>query len=249
MSDGDIFREVEEELRREQLKSLWDRFGGYVVGTAIAIVAIVGGSQWWAYWQAETAAEDGVQFTRAMELKAEGKAEEARKLLTRLQSEGTAGYADLARLALAADMARRGEKDEAVVGYDKLAHDSSVDLAFRHFARLQAAMLRFETATVDEIRERLAPLADAKNSWRFSAWELLGLAHFRADEMAEAERVLTKVLVAPDAPPNLKRRADQLLQLVAAARSRSQARDRQKSGGDKGSVKPDGKKAGTSETN
>ena len=38
---SDIFHEVDEEVRREQLKKLWDRYGNYVVAAAFLLVAAV----------------------------------------------------------------------------------------------------------------------------------------------------------------------------------------------------------------
>ena len=37
---SDIFREVDEDLRREQYKKLWERFGSYVIGLAVLIVVV-----------------------------------------------------------------------------------------------------------------------------------------------------------------------------------------------------------------
>ena len=38
---SDIFHEVDEEVRREQLKKLWDRYGIYLI--ALAVLVVVGG--------------------------------------------------------------------------------------------------------------------------------------------------------------------------------------------------------------
>ena len=66
MSDDDLFREVNEELRREQMKKLWDKIGPLVIGGAVAIVVIIGGSQWWAYEKNKTAVQNGVIFSKAL---------------------------------------------------------------------------------------------------------------------------------------------------------------------------------------
>ena len=48
---ADIFQEVDEEVRREQLKKLWDRYGLLVVILAILIVAGVGAWRFYQYWE------------------------------------------------------------------------------------------------------------------------------------------------------------------------------------------------------
>ena len=44
---SDIFQEVDEEVRREQLKKLWDRYGNFVV--AALILVVVGVAAWRGY--------------------------------------------------------------------------------------------------------------------------------------------------------------------------------------------------------
>ena len=40
---ADIFHEVDEEVRREQLKKLWERYSIHFIALAVLIVAAVGG--------------------------------------------------------------------------------------------------------------------------------------------------------------------------------------------------------------
>ena len=51
MSDTEFIRDVDEELRRDQMKSLWDRYGLYVIGAAVLIVALTAGYRGWDAWQ------------------------------------------------------------------------------------------------------------------------------------------------------------------------------------------------------
>ena len=43
MSDTQFIREIDEELRRERLMKLWERYGAYAVGAAVLIVAATAG--------------------------------------------------------------------------------------------------------------------------------------------------------------------------------------------------------------
>ena len=46
---SDIFREVDEDIRRDQIKKLWDRFGPYVLGLALLIVLGTAGYRGWGH--------------------------------------------------------------------------------------------------------------------------------------------------------------------------------------------------------
>src|SRR5262249_60535309 len=92
----DIFREVDEDLRREQLKKLWDRYGSYVLGVAILIVIATAGYRFWQYWQDSQAQASGDRFVAALKLADTGKHSDAISALTDLSRNGSGDYPVLA---------------------------------------------------------------------------------------------------------------------------------------------------------
>jgi len=64
---SELFDEVDEEVRREQLKKLWDKYSLYIIAVAILIVAAVGGWRGYQYLEAKKAAEAGAAFEKAVE--------------------------------------------------------------------------------------------------------------------------------------------------------------------------------------
>src|SRR5258705_11753760 len=98
LSVSDIFQEVDEEVRREQLKKLWDRYGTYFIALAVLVVVAVPAWRGYDYWQSKKAAEFGAPFNAAPLLAEQGKHDEAEKAFWRLGTEGTSGYRVLARM-------------------------------------------------------------------------------------------------------------------------------------------------------
>lgn len=213
MSDP-LFREVDEAIRQDQLKALWDRYGMFALAGAFLIVATVGGIKGWQYWQAQRAAEMGSRFEGAVALMEEGKTEEAELALREIADGGPAGYRTLARFRLAAAKIKSGAAGEAVNDYDALAADSSIGDSLQDLARIRAATLRMDEADVDEMKNRLGGLADGASPWRHSARELLGLTAFRAGDMTEAARQFTAAAADAAAPPRLRQRAEMMLALI-----------------------------------
>ena len=74
---ADIFHEVDEEVRRERLQKLWDRYSIYIIALAVLIVASIGAWRGYEYWQAKQAAAAGAQFETALNLSESGKHAEA----------------------------------------------------------------------------------------------------------------------------------------------------------------------------
>src|SRR5215212_5130904 len=92
---ADIFQEVDEEVRRERLKQLWERHSNLIVAIAVLIVVAVGGWRGYQWWEAKKAAEAGAVFESAARLAAEGKQLEAEEAFARIAAEGAGGYRTL----------------------------------------------------------------------------------------------------------------------------------------------------------
>ncbi len=215
MVDGDIFREVEEELKREQFSRLWDKYGYLVVGAAIAIIALVAGYKYWNYQQQQQAELYGSKFMQALELaETPDNRDKAGRELAEIANNGPRGYAMLAQMREAALKASGGKLAEAVAEYDKLAGSTATDPVFRDFARIQAAMLRVDKADEAEMQDRLGKLADGSSSWRHSARELLGLSAYRAGKLRVAENYYNQLLGDRTTPGGIRQRAEVMLALI-----------------------------------
>ncbi len=215
MAEPDTFmREVDEAVRQDQYKKLWDRYGVFALGAAALIVVGVAGYKGWSYWQEKRAQDAGAKFTQALLMEDGADAAKAREMLTALAESGPEGYRVLARFQLAAAEAKAGDIDKAVADYDALAIDPGVDPILQGHATLQAAALRLDKADYAEMERRLKGLVDSNSAWRFSARELLGLSAYRLNNVHEAERQFSALLGDQGTPPNLRERADMMLALI-----------------------------------
>ncbi len=209
-NDDPLFREVEEELRREQIEKLWEKYGLYLIGAAIAIVLAVGGVKWYQARQLAAAQAAGARYEEALRLFSEGKNEEALKAFESLASGGARGYAILSKLQLAAAKAKAGKTAEAVSEFESLGSGAS-DPLLGDFARLQAAALRLGEADFTEMQNRLKPLVAEGNPWRASARELLAAAAIKAGRTDEARALLEQVLADRTTPPGLAERVRNMM--------------------------------------
>lgn len=214
MSDESFIREVDEAVRHDQFKALWNKYGLLFVAGAVAIVAGVGGYKYWTFWTAERASTAGGRFVGAVTLLEDGKNTEAIEVFRSLAEDGPSGYRRLARFRLAALYAKDGRIADAIVIYDKLTSDSGIDKVQQGFAAIQAATLRLDDASFDEMKKRLEALAVTGNSWRHSARELLGLSAYRTGNRTVAERYFNVMLSDQQTPVNMSRRAEMILSLL-----------------------------------
>jgi hypothetical protein len=212
---SDIIREVDEELRREQLQKLWQRYGVYVIGAALVVVLGVAGWRGWEWYQSREAAKAGARFETALELAEGNKRGEADQILAALAREAPSGYALLARFRAAAELAEH-DKAAGAAAYDALANDTSIEPSLRDLAKVRAALALVDTASAAEIAGRLDPLIATNSPFRPSAREVLGLARFRTGEAEAARKLFTDILTDPETPPTMRSRAQLMLALLAS---------------------------------
>ena len=210
---SEIFDEVDEEVRRDQLKKLWDRYSLYIIAVAILIVAGVGGWRGYEYLEAKKAAEAGAAFDRAVELSEQNKHAEAEAAFADLAAKATSGYRMLARLRQAAEIANRDPQAAAKM-YDEIAADRSVGAPEQDLARIRAAQLLLESTTYQNMLQRLEPATAATSTFRHTARELLALSAWRANDGTAARQWLDLIANDGETPPSLRSRAEALLALL-----------------------------------
>ena len=213
---ADIFQEVDEEVRRERLIKLWERYGNVLIAACIVIVAAVGGWRGYEWWQNRKAAESGAAFESAVRLAETGKHQEAEAAFAKLAADGSAGYRPLARLREAAELAGT-DKAAAVKAYDEIAADRSAGPVIQDLAALRSGFLLVDTAPYSEIRQRLEPQTAADKPFRHSARELLALSAWKARDMGAARQWTDMIIGDPQTPPGARSRAEVLSELIAAS--------------------------------
>jgi hypothetical protein len=212
-----LAREIDEELRREQLLKLWEQYGTYLVAAVVLIIAGIGGYKYLEHRRVLAAEANGAKLVAATREAAQNKSAEARKALEEVAADGPANYAVLARLRLAAADRQAGKTAEAASVYEAIARQSGIDPLLADFAQLQAAVLRADDATWTEMQNRLTSLVADNNAWRFSARELLGLAAQKAGRLDEARNEYQRLLSDPGTPPSIAERARMMLAMLTEA--------------------------------
>jgi hypothetical protein len=213
---SDIFREIDEDIRREHYKRLWDRFGPYVIGLAVLIVAVTAGWRLWEYWQQRAAEATGDRFVAALALAEAGRNDQAVAALEQIAADGSGLYPVLADFRVASELAARGDNEGAVAAFDAIAAASRTPDLLRSIARLRAALILVDTASLADLEDRIGDLAATGAPWRHSAREILGLAAWRAGDLVTARNYYEQIASDQEKPADLQTRAQFMLALIRA---------------------------------
>lgn len=211
---SDIFREIDEELRRDNLLKLWRQYGRYVIAAVVAIVVIAGGIVAWRNHQLASRQAQSMRYSAAMSLLRQGKDSESAKIFESVAQEG-GGYGQLAAFE-AADLAlKSGDRKAAVADYDKLAASADIDPELRDAATLLSVMVGFADTDPQAVVDRLKPLTDSGNPWRATALELTAAARLKSDDKTGALDIYKKLADDLAVPEGVRGRAAEMAAVLA----------------------------------
>jgi hypothetical protein len=214
---SDIFREVDEEVRREKAIKLWERYQLPVIILAVLIVAASTGWRLYQNARVHEAEEAGARYEAAVQLIRDGKTAEADAAFAKIISESSSGYGLLARFKQANALAQTNGAG-AIKLYDGIAADQSVQPVLRDIAQVRAAILALDGADSAEAKRRLEPLTQTGNAFRHIAREFLALMALRDNDYETAGRWLDALVVDTQTPQTMRQRAEVLLGLVASGK-------------------------------
>ena len=213
----DVFREVDEDLRREQLKQIWKRYGTWIIAAAGLVVVIVAVFVLLESLRTSRENAEGDRYMEAVRLLQAGEPEAAGRIFDEIVADGLGGYPILARMVLGTAKADMGDVAGAVAEFDAVAANEDADPIIRDAARFHAAYAMIDTAPMTEIDLRLQPLLLSGSPFRYLAMELMVVAAIRLDDLATASNWLTILSMDPNIPETITQRL-QILSAIVASR-------------------------------
>ena len=212
VNSDEFIREVDEAVRQDQWLKLWRRYGSYIIAAALAVVIGSAAGVGWRSWQQHERLEEARRYADAQQLLRDGKPAEAAAAFAALAEDASSGYRVLAQLRAAEAQAEAGDRAAASAALDRLADDADAAPVYRSLGEL--------LATQQQLADAQAPAACSPgwsrstgidDPWRFSALELQALAQMQSGDTVAARQTLDDLLADPLTPPDLARRAAELL--------------------------------------
>jgi hypothetical protein len=215
--DDSFFREVNEELRSDQLRFVWKRYGKILIGAAAIIVLGTAGYRAYDYWDEHNASQSGDRFIAALQLASENKNDEALAALSAIEKDGTGSYPVLAKLRAASVQANKGDAAGAVAALTDISNDGKAPQAIRDLAKLRAAWLLIDTGTYEQVAAQAEGMTAQGQMLANSAREAMGLSAYKAGNMPQAKQWFKQIADDATAPRNVANRAQIMLDNIAAS--------------------------------
>lgn len=211
-----FFREVDEELRREELMTFWQRWGRWVIVGVLAAILAFGGYLFWQHRQSIAAGEQGETYASALDDLAANNMAAAEPKLAELADSSAPAIRAVSRFTEANLLLARDDLAGAAAKFAEVAADGSIDQVYRDLALIRQTSAEFDTMQPQAVVARLRGLASRDNAWFGSAGELVAAAHLRMNRPDLAGRVYKEIASTEDVPESIRQRAVQMASVLGA---------------------------------
>lgn len=215
LKDDSLMKEIAEDIKNEQLKALWDKFGLLIVlVVALSLTAAVSFETFKA-WNAKRDQELSNVYAVAVSMQSQGRLDESLKLLQNLSESNRGIYADIAKLQIANIYFEQGKNAEALEMLEKMLESGGVNEQMREIATIKLASYKLDSqAPSAEIVALLEPLTTSKSNWSNIAHEMLAMLAIRDGNIPQAKKEYEIIVNSPDGQDSLKTRAQDMLTIL-----------------------------------
>ncbi|EZP51509.1 MULTISPECIES: tetratricopeptide repeat protein [Sphingomonas] len=205
-----FLREVDDELRRDQLTSYWERYGRWTIAAIVVALAAFAGVLYWQHRQTEAAGVEGEQLQAAYDTLGAGQADKADTMLKPIAASPRPGYRALAQMTQADILLGKQQIKPAAAMFARIAADTSLAQPFRDLALIRQTSAEFDTLKPQVVIERLRPIAVPTNAYFGSAGEMLAIAYLDSGRKDLAGQLFSQLAQNDAVPDTIRQRAVQM---------------------------------------
>jgi hypothetical protein len=203
-------REVDENLRRDQMADMAKSYGKWIIAAVILFLAAVGGYLYRQHRQEAQAIAGSEELSVALDKIASGNVKGAQAEMVPLSDSSSDVIRASAILGRAAVALRQNDRKSAIELYKQVAADSSLPQAYRDLATVRGTMTEYDSLKPDEVIARLTPLAQPGNPFFGSAGEMTGMALLSRGDRNGAGQMFAKMAADKQVPESIRSRAVQI---------------------------------------
>lgn len=209
-SNDTFLREVDENLRRDQVQDFFKKNGKWIAAAVILLLAAAGG---WIYWQEKRnrdAAKQSEELHAVLSDVSSGRRQNIPQRIDALEESHSDAVRASAMLTDAALALEQNNRSAAIAKYREVVDDKGLPQVYRDVGTIRLTALEFDTLKPEQVIARLDPLAKAGNPWFGSAGEMTAMALLKQNKKAEAGRLFAAIAADTQVPETIRTRAVQV---------------------------------------
>jgi hypothetical protein len=204
---ADIFDEVSEELKQDQLKQIWNKYSKYIISVAFILFISVLGYFFYDKWRLEKIEVSSSQFFSGIEKLEKKEFLSSIEIFSKNVDQAHQGYKTLSLFGIAEANFKIGKVDEMILNYKSIYENQNIDVYYRDLARLLSVMK--DNVSSFEIQKKiLVPILNSPSKLQLLAAELEIMLLIRFNKIDEAKLSISKLLKRTDITFEQKNRLD-----------------------------------------
>ncbi|MFI3241083.1 MAG: hypothetical protein R3Y43_00785 [Alphaproteobacteria bacterium] len=184
--------EIEEDLKNDNLKKLWDKYGVYLITAMASILLITIVIEMYSYFKTQANQKIVDTYTYAINLKEGNNLEESISVLNELENKGGL-VKDLASVEEVNILIEQNKTEGAVLKLETLSKDDSVAPQIKDVAIMMLASHYVDNGSLADVEETLAPLLNLNNAWYDNAREFLAVAQLKAGNKEKSIEIFEEI--------------------------------------------------------
>ena len=194
---ADIFDEVSEELKQDQLIKLWKKYSKLIIILILLIIMSLVSYQAYVIWNKKKIEAISEQYFQAIEKLEDKNYLKSHSLFLNNSQNHKSGYSILSLFGLAETNYQKGKIDEMILNYKTIYDDESIDIYYRNLSRI-LSVLKDNSSSFDQQKLLLEPILRSPNLLQILAAELEVLLFIKFDKIKEAKKALDVLLNRSD---------------------------------------------------
>ena len=204
---ADIFDEVSEELKQDQLQQIWNKYSKYIISVAFILFISVLGYFFYDKWKLEKIEVSSLQFFSGIEKLEKKEFLSSIEIFSKNLDQAHQGYKTLSLFGIAEANFKIGKVDEMILNYKSIYENQNIDVYYRDLARLLSVMK--DNVSSFEIQKKiLDPILNSPSKLQLLAAELEIMLLIRFNKIDEAKLSISKLLKRTDITFEQKNRLD-----------------------------------------
>ena len=204
---ADIFDEVSEELKQDQIKKIWHDYSKYIISVSIILLASGLGYFFYDKWKINKLEVSSSQFFSGLEKLEEKNFSSSLDYFSEGINQDNLGYKTLSLFGIAEANFKTGKIDEMILNYKDIYENPNIDIYYRDLSRLLSVM-KDNKSSFEKQKQILEPILSSPSKLQLLAAELEILLLIRFDKINEAKLSLTELLKRSDISFEQKNRLD-----------------------------------------
>lgn len=214
---SDLFDEIKEDLTREKYAIIWQKYGNYFIGAAIAALILTG---FGVVWKNHTSS-NYASYSDALYEANKSPETEAIKKYDDIIANANGTYKAIAGLRKAAILLKDSKNQDALDTYKKVIETSGVPQELKDVAKLLYISVSSNLAIDNKeyndaaAKEYLQENIGGSGIFKYSVLEITAFQEIHNHNYTKAKDIFNNLIESPETPLNIKTRAREMLETIA----------------------------------